>query len=215
MASLTQWTWVWVNSGSWWWTGRPVVLQFPGSQRVWHSWVTELNYIHILVIGHPPVSVSQLRKLHWWFSCCCVQLLRSHELLSARLLCPWDSPGENTGVGCYFLLQGVFPSQELNPGLLHCRKMLYRLSYKASPYIPIYIYIFILLSLVSSCWYLQLQFSNTRFLLVFLPLFVTPLVQYCKTLFPSILIYLLIWAISLCIIELLLPLLPPFLHTDT
>ena len=44
MASLTQWTWVWVNFGSWWWTGRPGVLQFMGSQRVRHDWVTELNW---------------------------------------------------------------------------------------------------------------------------------------------------------------------------
>ena len=44
MASLTQWTWVWVNSGSWWWTGRPGVLQSMGSQRVGHYWVTELNW---------------------------------------------------------------------------------------------------------------------------------------------------------------------------
>ena len=43
MASLTQWTWVWVDSGSWWWTGRPGVLQFMGSQRVRHSSATELT----------------------------------------------------------------------------------------------------------------------------------------------------------------------------
>ena len=43
MASPTQWTWVWVNSRSWWWTGRPGVLQSMGSQRVWRNWVTELN----------------------------------------------------------------------------------------------------------------------------------------------------------------------------
>ena len=43
MASLTQWTWVWVNSGSWWWTGRPGMLQFMGSQRVGHDRATELN----------------------------------------------------------------------------------------------------------------------------------------------------------------------------
>ena len=41
MASPTQWTWVWMNSGSWWWTGRPGVLQFMGSQRVRHDWATE------------------------------------------------------------------------------------------------------------------------------------------------------------------------------
>ena len=44
MASLTQWMWVWVNSGSWWWTGRPCLLWFMGLQRVRHNWVTELNW---------------------------------------------------------------------------------------------------------------------------------------------------------------------------
>ena len=44
MASPTRWTWVWVNSGGWWWTGRHGVLQFMGSQRVGHNWVTELNW---------------------------------------------------------------------------------------------------------------------------------------------------------------------------
>ena len=43
MASLTQWTWVWVDSGSWWWIGRPGVLQFMGLQRVKHDWATELD----------------------------------------------------------------------------------------------------------------------------------------------------------------------------
>jgi len=43
MASLTQWPLVWVNSGSWWWTGRPGMLWFMGSQRIRHDWVTELN----------------------------------------------------------------------------------------------------------------------------------------------------------------------------
>ena len=44
MASLTQWTWVWVNSGSWWWTGSPGVLQSMESQSARHNWVTELNW---------------------------------------------------------------------------------------------------------------------------------------------------------------------------
>ena len=44
MASLTQWTWIWASSGSWWWTGKPGVLQSMGSQRVRHNWVTELNW---------------------------------------------------------------------------------------------------------------------------------------------------------------------------
>ena len=44
MASPTQWTWVWVNSRNWWWTGRPGMLWFVGSQRVRHNWATELNW---------------------------------------------------------------------------------------------------------------------------------------------------------------------------
>ena len=44
MASPTRWTWVWVNSGSWYWTGRPSVLLFMGLQRVGHNWATELNW---------------------------------------------------------------------------------------------------------------------------------------------------------------------------
>ena len=47
MASPTQWTWVWANSGSWWWTGRPGVLQFMGSQRLGHDWVIELNWTEL------------------------------------------------------------------------------------------------------------------------------------------------------------------------
>ena len=47
MASPTGWTWVWVNSGSWWWTGRPGVLWFMGSQRAGHDWATELNWTEL------------------------------------------------------------------------------------------------------------------------------------------------------------------------
>jgi len=48
MASPTQWTWVWVNSKSWWWTEGPGMLRFMGSQRVGHNWATELNWHNIL-----------------------------------------------------------------------------------------------------------------------------------------------------------------------
>ena len=51
--------------------------------------------------------------------------LWSHGLQPARLLCPWDSPGKNAGVGSHSLLQGIFPTQGSNPGLLHCRRILY------------------------------------------------------------------------------------------
>jgi len=54
---------------------------------------------------------------------------------SARLLCPGDSPGKNR-VGCHALLQGIFPTQGLNPGLPHCRPILYCLNHQGSPRIP-------------------------------------------------------------------------------
>ena len=47
MTSPTQWTWVWGNFGSWWWTGRPGMLWSMGSQRVRHDWVTELNWLSV------------------------------------------------------------------------------------------------------------------------------------------------------------------------
>ena len=48
MASPTQWTWVWVNSRSWWWTGRPGMLQSMGSQWIRHNWATELNWTELI-----------------------------------------------------------------------------------------------------------------------------------------------------------------------
>ena len=59
--------------------------------------------------------------------------LQPHRLQPARLLCPWDSPVKNTGVGCHFLLQGIFQIQGWNPGLLHCRQILQRLSHHGKP----------------------------------------------------------------------------------
>ena len=61
MASPTRWTWVWVNSGSWWWTGRPGVLRFMGLQRVRHnrtelSWTTELKWLST----HAPIHLSSV-----------------------------------------------------------------------------------------------------------------------------------------------------------
>ena len=53
-----------------------------------------------------------------------------HGLQPSRLLCPWSSPGKNTGVGCHFLLQGIFPTQGSNSGLLYCRQILYQPSHQ-------------------------------------------------------------------------------------
>ena len=62
----------------------------------------------------------------FWFSCY-VQLFATHGLLPTRLLCPCDFLGKNTGVGYHFLLQGIFLTQESNPGLLHCRWILFNI----------------------------------------------------------------------------------------
>ena len=86
----------------------------------------------------PSPSAVQTRKhlTNSLFSCVCVCVshsvmsnsLRPRGLQPAKLLCPQDFSGKNTGVGCHFLLQGIFPAQRLNPGLLHCRQTLYHLS---------------------------------------------------------------------------------------
>ena len=65
------------------------------------------------------VSHAQLFATPWTVAC-------------TKLLHPWDFLGKNTGVGCRFLLQGIFPTQGSNPGLLHCRQTLYRLSHQGS-----------------------------------------------------------------------------------
>ena len=62
MASPTRWTWVWVNSGSWWWTGRPGVLRFMGSQRVGHDWATEPNWTE-LNLKHCFQSLASISSL--------------------------------------------------------------------------------------------------------------------------------------------------------
>ena len=58
----------------------------------------------------------------------CPTLCDPMDCSLTRSLRPWDFPGKNTGVGCHFLLQEIFPTQGLNPGLLHCRQTLYGLS---------------------------------------------------------------------------------------
>ena len=67
--------------------------------------------------------------MKWRESCTIV----SDSLLSHGLHSPWNSPGQNTGVGSHSLLQGIFPTQGSNPGLPHCRRTLYQLSHKGRP----------------------------------------------------------------------------------
>ena len=62
MALLTWWTWVWVDSVSWWWTGRPGMLWFMGSQRVGHDWATEMNWTELMETKMTTNSQSNLEK---------------------------------------------------------------------------------------------------------------------------------------------------------
>ena len=90
-----------------------------------------------------PYILKKVDKISPFSSLCCAMVncsvvsdsFQPHELYLQGSSCPWDSPGKNTGVGCHALLQGIFPSQGSNPGILHCRKILYHLSHQGSPYI--------------------------------------------------------------------------------
>ena len=66
MASPIQWTWVWVNPGSWWWTGRPGMLQSLGSQRVGHDWWTELNWTEHKLSSSPTRFALDIWLPHPW-----------------------------------------------------------------------------------------------------------------------------------------------------
>ena len=73
-------------------------------------------------------------KVEKWSRSVMSNSLWPRGLQPPRLLCPWDFSGKSTGGGCHFLLQGIFPTQGLNPDLLHCRRTLYPLSHQGSPF---------------------------------------------------------------------------------
>ena len=89
------------------------------------------NKFHVICILPQFLKIKNFFKktemIRWGCVCVCVceslmsDSLPPHGLQPARLLHPWDSPGKNTGVDCHSLLQGIFPTQGSNPGLLHCR----------------------------------------------------------------------------------------------
>ena len=88
----------------------------------------------------PPVSnakdIPELIKFHCQDRVSCSVVFNSFQLYGlqrTRLLCPRNSPGKNIGVGCHFLLQGIFLTQESNPRFLHCRQILCHPSHQRSP----------------------------------------------------------------------------------
>ena len=107
--------------------------------HVWHPYNVSpwLRNVVFLVCNSQPCPFLQLRVRACVLSRFShVQLFATYGLSPTRHLCPCDSPGKNTGVGCHVLLRGIFPTRELNPyllGLLHCRHFLYPLRHLGSP----------------------------------------------------------------------------------
>ena len=98
--------------------GEPGGLPSLGSHRVGHDWSN-------LAAAATTVSHYSQENSSGLHTCACVLspfsrvwLFATPWTVAPRLLCPWDSPGKNTGVGCHFLLQGIFPTQGSNPLLL-------------------------------------------------------------------------------------------------
>ena len=145
------------------------MLQFKGFQRVGNKWETELQWWSLKTNQPTTKWTVRYREVWKWKSPSCVWLFLTHGLYR-----PWNSPGQNTGVGSHSLLQGIFPTQgwtqvshiaskfftswatreakeywvgslsllqgifltqKSNQGLLHCRQILYQLSYEGSPYV--------------------------------------------------------------------------------
>ena len=97
------------------------------SPNIFSALFCQENIIHTFNEGCVWILVPALTLESKSVSCSVVSdSLRPHGLYPARLLCPWDSPGKNTGVGCHSVLQGIFPTQGSNLGLLHCRQILYQ-----------------------------------------------------------------------------------------
>ena len=122
MASPTQWTWVWVNSGSWWWTGRPGMLPSMESQRIRHDWVTKLNWAEWVAgsfklfwgrdrgfqeLGHQPRFDLWLLELSWclWVVMYLADVLQwaytqVQGLVDVNLLAILDPFGSNQVILC-------------------------------------------------------------------------------------------------------------------
>ena len=115
-AIILEWVAISFSRGSWPRNQTHVsCVSWAGRQTLYHraTWEALTDWA---VLGHSVVSDS----------------LWPHGLQPARLLCPWDSPGKNTGVGSHAHFQ-VFPTQGLNPGLPHYRWILYQLRHQGSP----------------------------------------------------------------------------------
>ena len=128
-------TTVWISHK---YTYIPSLLSFPPTSSPSHS------LGHHRALSWCPCVTQQLPTSCLFYTWYClygnsevkllshVQLFATPWAVATSLLCLWDFPGNSPGVDCYFLLQGIFPTQGLNPGLPHCRQTLYCLSHQGS-----------------------------------------------------------------------------------
>ena len=116
------------------WTKNYLSIIPPPSSNTAPKAGLKLNIQKTKITAPSPITSRQI------YACLCVSCsvvsssLQPHRLQPTRLLCPWNIPGKNTGVGRHFLLQWIFPVQGSNPGIPHCRQILYNLSYQGSPW---------------------------------------------------------------------------------
>ena len=110
MASPTWWMWVWVNSGSWWWTGRPGVLQTMGSQRVGHDWATELNWTEAVCIAKNLTVLSVISRIEGYWNIW--SLVRGNYRNRIRLPCSSNGEESVWNAGD----QGSIPGSERSSG---------------------------------------------------------------------------------------------------
>ena len=102
-------------------------LKLCNTCKLWQSGKPKLSPPH----GQPKLSVH---PVHWHENESVSRLVMPNFLQPQGLyLCPWNSAGKNTGVGCHCLLLGIFPTQGSNPGFPHGRQILYQLSHQGSP----------------------------------------------------------------------------------
>ena len=97
---------------------------------VWASYLNDLPHRNVMITKRDHFRESALYAVKVKVKVKSLSRVLLFE--PARLLSPWDFPGKSTRVGCHFLLQGIFPTQGSNLGLLHCRQTLYRLTHQGS-----------------------------------------------------------------------------------
>ena len=105
------------------------------TKKVLNVWIPKTGYLAFLSLYFfiQAACAQTLSHIINSVYICKVKVTQSCLILCDPMDCPWDFPGQNTGVGSQSLLQGIFPNQGSSPGLLHCRRILYQLSLEGSP----------------------------------------------------------------------------------